>query len=347
MADRIEGKVSVDDNAWVTVRTLDEFADLRKSQLHSSPYWWPEIGPHEDTSAFSFVHRMRRLGPVTILDAEFHNDVWVNGGELRPHYHVTLPVATPSAAMDSDFSVAAEPGPVSVYRPEGKAGVSRYVGRLLAVMIDRHAVEDAIADALGRPVTSQIDFQPVMPSATHAVRSWITVVSLFTQELFRPGSVLHQPMVGMPFADSMIRGLLMAADHSYRATLEGAVTEPPPRAIRMAIEVIEAEADRPLTVSALAARSYVSVRSLQQGFRAHVGLTPMAYLKDVRLRRARRDLLESDPSIDGVAPIAFRWGFTNLGRFAATYAARYGENPGMTLRRSTHHSARPQSRSLA
>jgi AraC-like DNA-binding protein len=283
---------------------------------------------------------MRRLGPVTVLDAEFYNDVWVNGGELRPHYHATLPVVTPSGAMDGDFSVRAESGSVLVYRPEGKAGVSRYVGRLLAVMIDRHAVEDALADALGRSVTSQIDIQPVMATTTHAVRSWIAMVTLFTQQLFRRGSVLHQPMVGMPFADSLVRGLLMAGDHSYRATLDGEAIEPPPRAISMAIDVIEAEAHHPLTVSTLAARSYVSVRSLQEGFRAHFGTTPMAYLRDVRLRRARHDLLESDPSIDTVASVASRWGFSNLGRFAAAYAARYGENPAMTLRRSAHHSGR-------
>jgi AraC-like DNA-binding protein len=348
MTDRMgEDRVTADNDAWVTVPTLDDFADLRKNQPESPPYWWPDIGPLGDTSSFSFTHRMGRLGPVTILDADFYYDVWVNGGEIRPHYHVTLPVATPSSAMDSNFSVAAAPGSVVVYQPEGKAGVSRYVGRLLAVMIDRHAVEEALADALGRSVTSQIDFQPIMPTTTHAVRSWITMVSLFTEQLFRPGSVVHQPMVGTPFADSMIRGLLLAADHSYRATLEGEATEAPPRAIRAAIDVIEAEAHQPLTVSALAARSYVSVRSLQQGFRGHLGTTPMAYLREVRLRRARQDLLESDPSIDGVASIAFRWGFTNLGRFAAAYAAHYGENPAVTLRRSADRAVRRQSRTLA
>jgi len=346
VADRLGTSDSADENAWVTVRTLDDFADLRTGRPECQPYWWPDIGPLEDTSSFSFAHRMRRLGPITILDVDFFDDVWVNGGESRPHYHVTLPVATPAVTTDSDFSVVAEPGSVMVYRPEGKAGVPRYVGRLLAVMLDRHAVEDALAEALGRSVPSQIDFQPVMATTTHTVRGWITMVSLFTQQLFRPGNILHQPMVGMPFAESMVRGFLMAADHSFRATLEGEAAAPP-RAISTAIEVIEAEAHLPLTVSALAARSFVSVRSLQQGFRAHLDTTPMAYLRDVRLHRARDDLLESDPSIAGVACIAFRWGFTNLGRFAAVYAARYGENPAVTLRRSARHSGRRQSKSLA
>jgi AraC-like DNA-binding protein len=322
-----------DTDSWVSVRSLDDFAELRKSQLESAAYWWPEIGPVGDTSSFSFTHRMRRLGPITVLDADFHDDVWVNGGELRPHYHVTVPVATSSAAVEGNFSVDAAPGSVAVYRPEGKAGVSSYVGRLLAVMIDREAVEDTIASALGRSVTSQIDFQPTMRTTTQAVRSWITMVSVFAEQLFRPRSVLHQPMVGIPFAESVVRGLLLATDHSYRATLEGESSEPPPRAIRAAIEFVEAEADQPLTVSALAARSHVSVRSLQHGFRVHVGKTPMAYLRDVRLSRAHQTLLESDPSTVTVASVAYRWGFTNLGRFAAAHAARYGESPLKTLRR--------------
>jgi transcriptional regulator GlxA family with amidase domain len=199
------------------------------------------------------------------------------------------------------------------------------------VMFDRRSVENVLADALGRPVTDQIDFQPVMETRSQAVRSWVTMVSLFTEQLFRPRSVLHQPIVGMPFAESVVRGLLLASDHRYRAALRDEANGAPPRAIRAAIEVIEAEADQPLTVAALAARSHVSVRSLQQGFRAHVGTTPTAYLREVRLRRAHRDLLASDPSTVTVASVAYRWGFTNLGRFAAAYAARYQEQPSKTL----------------
>ncbi|OBJ32584.1 AraC family transcriptional regulator [Mycobacterium colombiense] len=329
-----DAAVTVEDDAWVSVRSLDDFDELRRTQMQSSAYWWPEIGPLGGTNSFSLTHRMQRFGPITVLDLDFHDDVWVNGGELRPHYHVTLPVAASSAATDNSLSLAAEPGSVAVYRPEGIAGVDGYVGRLLAVMIDRHAVEDALADALGRSVTSQIEFSPVMSATTQAVRSWVAMVSVFTEQLFRPDSVLHEPMVGMPFADSVVRGLLLATDHPYRATLEGEAPEAPPGVVGAAIEVMEAEPGRPWTVSTLAARCCVSVRSLQQGFQRHLGTTPMAYLREVRLRRAHQNLLESDPSTATVASVAYRWGFSNLGRFAAAHTARYREPPVETLRRS-------------
>jgi hypothetical protein len=141
MVDRTgDTTVTVDTNAWVSVGSLDDFAELRKSHLESSPYWWPEIGPLRDTSSISFAYRMRRLGPITVRDLVFQNDVWVDGGEIRPHYHIALPAATSSATVDSEFSVDPTSGSVAVYRPEGKAGMSGHVGRLLAVMIDRHAV---------------------------------------------------------------------------------------------------------------------------------------------------------------------------------------------------------------
>jgi hypothetical protein len=86
MADQMgHTAVTVDTNAWVSVRSLDDFAELRKCQLESTPLWWPDIGPRGDASSFSFTHRMRRLGPVTVLDVDFHDDVWVNGGEYCGH----------------------------------------------------------------------------------------------------------------------------------------------------------------------------------------------------------------------------------------------------------------------
>jgi hypothetical protein len=204
--------VTADNMAWIAVRSLDEFAELRKHQQESPPLWWPDIGPIEDTGSFSFSHRMRRLGPITVLDVNFHHDVWVNGGDTRPHYHVTLPVATSVAGRDGALSVVSKPGSVAVHRPEGKACISRYVGRLLAVMIDRHAVEDALAAALGRSITSQIDCQPTMVTTTQPVHSWISMVSLFAEQLFQPDSALHLSPNRARTARKMLQSIIEKAN---------------------------------------------------------------------------------------------------------------------------------------
>jgi transcriptional regulator GlxA family with amidase domain len=173
-----------------------------------------------------------------------------------------------------------------------------------------------------------------MPTDTAAARSWLNMVMVFAEQFFDPEDLVHQPLVGLPFVDSLVRGFLLAANHSYRNALAGQEHSATPRANRAAVDVIEAEAHLPLTLSAVAARSQVSARSLQQGFMRHLGMSPMSYLREVRLRRAHQTLLESDPSAVTVASVAYDWGFTNLGRFAAAHSARYREQPAKTLRRT-------------
>ncbi|MBL7255114.1 helix-turn-helix domain-containing protein [Paractinoplanes lichenicola] len=107
----------------------------------------------------------------------------------------------------------------------------------------------------------------------------------------------------------------------------------PSPVLRRAIAFIHEHPERPMTVSAIAAAGGVGIRGLQTAFRRHLGVTPMTYLRRVRLDRVHRELLAGDPQ-DGmtVQTVARRWGFVNLGRFAAEYRAEYGCPPSETLR---------------
>lgn len=104
-------------------------------------------------------------------------------------------------------------------------------------------------------------------------------------------------------------------------------------AVERAVRFIEANITRPLTVHDIAAAAGVSVRTLQQMFRAEREETPHAYLARARLHAVRLALLRADAGHDTVAVIARTWGFRGLGRFAAAYREAFGENPSATLRR--------------
>jgi AraC-like DNA-binding protein len=254
--------------------------------------------------------------------------VEIHCGELCTAYRINVLRSGRVDSVHRGSSLVGGPGTAAVYRPVGDASARWAAGsRLLGVKIDRNVVEDALSDALGTQLTSQIDFTTSMSIESGAGRSWIKMLSLFADQLFRPDSVLDHPLVGLPFVDSLVRGFLIAADHLHRDALTNDEQLAAPRVIRTAVEIIEAEAHLPLTVSVIASRSHASVRSLQQGFRRHLDMSPMAYLREVRLRRAHENLLEADPTTTSVASIAYQWGFTNLGRFAAAHTARYDEPP--------------------
>jgi len=65
----------------------------------------------------------------------------------------------------------------------------------------------------------------------------------------------------------------------------------------------------------------------------HLGMSPTAYDRLRRMSLARRALRRGAPEAPSVSEVARHYGFRNLGRFAITYHAAYGEHPSATLRR--------------
>jgi AraC family transcriptional regulator, ethanolamine operon transcriptional activator len=91
----------------------------------------------------------------------------------------------------------------------------------------------------------------------------------------------------------------------------------------------------PITLDALCRRVHAGRRSLIQGFREHLGMGPMAYLKRQRLHGARRVLLAADRGHTCVASVAGEFGFLNAGHFAIAYRELFGERPSITLQGGT------------
>lgn len=315
-----------DTGGWTTTKSLDDFAVLCCQEPHL------ELRGNLDT--FSLTQRTGGLGPIAFSEFVTDSDVFMDSGDHCSGYRINVVQSGRLESIHGKLSLCTGAGTVAVYQPDGY-GAAHWTAdsRMLGVKIDRAAVDDALGDALGRSLKSQVDFRPVTPIDAAPTQSWVNMLMLFADQFSRPDSLLRQPLVAGPYVDSLVRGLLLAIDHPHRDTVATGAGQAPPRAVRAAIDIVEDEAHLPTTVSSLAARSHVSVRSLQEGFRSYLGMSPMAYLREVRLRRAHQSLRESDPSEVTVSSVAYRWGFTNLGRFATAHANRYGETPSATLRR--------------
>ena len=102
--------------------------------------------------------------------------------------------------------------------------------------------------------------------------------------------------------------------------------------LRRAISFIDEHAERDIGIADIAAAAYVTIRAVQLAFRRHLGTTPLAYLRRVRLDRAHRQLVAADPARESVSAVAYRWGFASPSRFADYYRRVYGVQPSSTLR---------------
>jgi transcriptional regulator GlxA family with amidase domain len=104
-----------------------------------------------------------------------------------------------------------------------------------------------------------------------------------------------------------------------------------PATLRRAVAFIDEHAHEDISTADIAAAAYVTIRAVQLAFRRHLNCTPTAYLRRVRLDHAHRQLMAADPQRESVTAVAYRWGFTNLSRFAAAYREAYGILPSHTL----------------
>jgi transcriptional regulator GlxA family with amidase domain len=119
-----------------------------------------------------------------------------------------------------------------------------------------------------------------------------------------------------------------------------------PPGLRRSVSFIHENADGDIGLSEIAAAANLTPRAVQYMFRRHLGVTPMEYLRRVRLDRAHRDLQAANPAVDTVNSIAGRWGFAHAGRFSVAYRRVFGLSPRATLRRTqiVHHQGSRTSR---
>ena len=85
----------------------------------------------------------------------------------------------------------------------------------------------------------------------------------------------------------------------------------------------------PITLNMLAEKFYINKFYLERCFKQIVGCTPLAYLKNVRIDRAKTLLLSTDFTI---SEISLQVGFASASHFAKTFQKVTGMTPSAFLR---------------
>lgn len=88
----------------------------------------------------------------------------------------------------------------------------------------------------------------------------------------------------------------------------------------------------PPTIAELCQELRISRRSLNHAFVRVLGITPISYMRNIRLNRVRAALLQEDPSHSTISQIALRWGFWHMSLFSRYYRELFGELPSETRR---------------
>lgn len=289
--------------------------------------------PHRLTLHGSTLHaRMHHapLGAVSFNRLAYGGDVTIDPGPLGDFLLVQMPMAGQADIHCGGQHIVSDTGLASVLTPSEPLRMRWSADNdQLIVRIERSALERVCSAYLGHKPYQPLRFQLDM---AWRGASWHALIQYLAETLARAPEAATHPLTACQLEQLVIGTLLTCQPHSLSDTLRQHGKPLAPRHVKVVEEYIHAHADATLTPAQLAELAGVSLRSLYAGFREHRGLSPMAYLRTVRLERVRQDLL-NDATLSSVTAAALRWGFSHLGRFSAEYRRAFGECPAETLRR--------------
>jgi AraC-like DNA-binding protein len=274
-----------------------------------------------------------RIGSITAGRVSYGQHVRQVTDEAD-HFHVDMPVrgqvVSRSGASPSVHTAAGE---ALVFSPGAPAEIHWSAGSAqLCLMIPRARLETELERLLGRSVRAPLRFEFGVAPRLRARRIH-TVLDLVSQELDDPTGLVTNDVAGRHLEGLLLDGLLLGHPHNHSAAALGDSWRRPTGLITRAVDLLEERPAAPWTTVGLAGELHLSVRALQAGFQREVGVAPMAYLRQVRLRRAHAALQEAHPSETSVQAVATSLGLLHQGRFASDYRTLFGENPSETLRR--------------
>jgi AraC-like DNA-binding protein len=209
-----------------------------------------------------------------------------------------------------------------------------YAGRMCEARYNITMLDpELLAQLAGQPV-QLTGHRPVSAAAGRQVSRAIAYIR---DHVLADETVADEPLVASTAAHHLAASVLHAFPHSARAEETSSDrVDAHTATLRRALAFIDDHADRPVTLAEIAEAAHVTPRALQYAFRRHLGTTPLAHLRRVRLAHAHRELAAAEPG-DGstVSEISARWGFFHPGRFATLYRETYGQAPHRTLGEST------------
>lgn len=283
-------------------------------------------GPAED---FTFRFRRTSAGGVS-LDHIVHSSETTADCDVMTDLTFVFVTGGSFSVASSDQEAQLSVGDTALY-PAGVPIRLRW-NRLRAEIL---SVPARAADrALPEHDADGVRFLGTTPVSAQMDRFWRSTVGFVSHQLEMPDSPLVSPLV----RDEMLNLLGGAAVRAFPNTTMTADYRPGPgqassAAVRRAVDFVDAHAERPLTQAGIASAASTSPAQLEAAFERQHGITPLGYLRRVRLERAHRDLQAADPAGGAtVAAIATRWGFPKLETFAAQYRDVYGQAPSHTLR---------------
>ena len=179
-----------------------------------------------------------------------------------------------------------------------------------------------IYDEMNRLIPRVLCIEPAPPTPDVYVASLdLPLVGAVQRFLLAVESESERGMLAPIYLREIVYLLLRSEQRTW--PVEGTAREKQGNAITAAIAFMRQEMDQPLTVRDLAAAVSMSESGFAHLFKATMDVSPLQFLKQMRLERARKSLLSGS----NVSEAANSVGYASLSHFISEFRRHFGESP--------------------
>lgn len=278
------------------------------------------------------------LGEMTIVYLTFGSEISIDPVANHQHLIVQTTLTGNSCTRNGKQSVYTSPNDIAVINPSLPTRITFQPGCAhLALKIDRSLIRNTLSELLRQQVNNDLEFDLLSAQGEVSQRAWLETIRYLCKFYDKPEHLLirNQHLLKSHF-DITACCLLTALRHNYSAQLQDDHLTAAPRHVRRACEYIEHNIKEPISMIDLCQVTDVTERTLQNGFKNHLGQTPSAFIRSRRLHHIHEALQRADENTN-VSRIMWEHGVNNPGLWANHYRQRYGCYPSETLSSSINY----------
>ena len=250
---------------------------------------------------------------------------------------VVMPVKGHLRFTSADASRDVPNGHALVYQPRSVSAVDHLSDdggyEVYVLQLSFAWVQRCLTEMLHLPVDDDLHISQVIDLDLPKVRVLARLIATMSSDAFTFQSRHLSFALQQRLIETFSHLLLESIPHRYTARMQTPSPGPMPNYLRLARDYMHREALRNPSMGQVAAAAHISVRTLETSFRTHLDVTPLTYLRTIRLQSVR-EALANGADARSIGDIARAFGFPHAGRFAHYYGSLFGEAPSETRRRA-------------
>ncbi|WP_353173386.1 AraC family transcriptional regulator [Acinetobacter rudis] len=275
---------------------------------------------------FASMHMVRTVGSIQLSRLEYSEDVYIDPDDLEQFYLIQIPTKGYAEIQYATHKFISYDQVASLLSPGQSLQMRWHAGS--PQLIVKIAKEDFLFHCrqhLPHFQQNSLVFDPKLDFSRPSAAYFLQLLKTLMTALATEQHPLQHPLAFKQFESSLFNALIYGQANNSQEHFQQEHKIISPYFIKRTEAYIRENLHEPLNIELLAAQAGISVRTLFNGFKNYLGTTPMAYLKELRFEQAHLELINNEHL--SITDVAFKWGFTHLGRFSQEYKRRYGRLP--------------------